>query len=72
MSLDELQAQLRGALDQQFAALKTHYESAIADARQDRQHSAVVGALSLITKPHLNVARSKSGKWGIADLNCSR
>jgi len=34
MSLDDLQAQLRGALDQQFAALKQQYESAIAEARQ--------------------------------------
>ena len=34
MSLDDLQAQLRGALDQQFAALKTQYEQGIADARQ--------------------------------------
>src|SRR3954462_6360631 len=34
MSLDDLQAQLRGALDQQFQALKDHYEKAIAEARQ--------------------------------------
>jgi len=34
MSLDDLQAQLRGALDQQFAALKQHYETAIGEARQ--------------------------------------
>lgn len=34
MSIDDLQAQLRGALDQQFAALKQHYEGAILDARQ--------------------------------------
>jgi hypothetical protein len=34
MSLDDLQAQLRGALDQQFAALKTQYEQGIADARR--------------------------------------
>ena len=34
MSIDDLQAQLRGALDQQLAALKDHYESAIAEARQ--------------------------------------
>src|SRR6476661_8210303 len=38
MSLDDLQAQLRGALDQQFAALKQHYEQAITDVR--RQASA--------------------------------
>ena len=34
MSLDDLQAQLRGALDQQFAALKAHHEHAVAEARQ--------------------------------------
>jgi hypothetical protein len=34
MSLDDLQAQLRGALDQQFATLKQHYEQAVADARR--------------------------------------
>jgi hypothetical protein len=34
MSIDDLQAQLRGALDQQLAALKQHYETAIAEARQ--------------------------------------
>ena len=34
MSLDDLQAQLRGALDQQFAALKQQYETAIGEARQ--------------------------------------
>jgi hypothetical protein len=34
MSLDDLQAQLRGALDQQFAALKQQYEAAIGEARQ--------------------------------------
>lgn len=35
MSLDDLQAQLRGALDQQFAALKHQYELSIEDARRD-------------------------------------
>jgi F0F1-type ATP synthase membrane subunit b/b' len=40
MSLDDLQAQLRGALDQQFAALKAHYEHAIAEARQQAQTDA--------------------------------
>ena len=34
MSIDDLQAQLRGALDQQFAALKQQYEQAIADVRR--------------------------------------
>ena len=34
MSLDDLQAQLRGTLDQQFAALKQQYDEAIADARR--------------------------------------
>lgn len=34
MSLDDLQAQLRGALDQQFAALKHQYELSIEDARR--------------------------------------
>lgn len=34
MSLDDLQAQLRGTLDQQFAALKQKYDEAIADARR--------------------------------------
>lgn len=34
MSLDDFQAQLRGTLDQQFAALKQKYEEAIAEARQ--------------------------------------
>lgn len=40
MSLDDLQAQLRGALDQQFAALKSHYENAIAEARQEARADA--------------------------------
>ena len=35
MSLDDLQAQLRGALDQQFAALKHQYELSIEEARHD-------------------------------------
>src|SRR5262245_14075805 len=34
MSLDDLQAQLRGAIDQQFTALRTHYENEIAEARR--------------------------------------
>ena len=34
MSLDDLQAQLRGALDQQFAALKHQYELSIEEARR--------------------------------------
>ena len=34
MSLDDLQAQLRGTLDQQFAALKQKYEDGLAEARQ--------------------------------------
>ena len=34
MSLDDLQAQLRGTLDQQFAALKQKYEDGLAQARQ--------------------------------------
>src|SRR5262249_10891365 len=34
MSLDDLQEQLRRALDEQFAALKTHHENAIAEARR--------------------------------------
>lgn len=33
MSLDDLQAQLRGALDQQFSALKQQYEAGISEAR---------------------------------------
>ncbi len=40
MSLDDLQAQLRGALDQQFAALKTHHENAVADARRQARADA--------------------------------
>src|SRR5690242_14597031 len=34
MSLDELQTQLRGALDQQIETLKRYYESAVAEARR--------------------------------------
>jgi len=34
MSIDDLQAQLRGALDQQFATLKQHYDQAVAEARR--------------------------------------
>jgi hypothetical protein len=40
MSLDDLQAQMRGALDQQFAALKSHYETAISEARRQAQVEA--------------------------------
>jgi hypothetical protein len=40
MSLDDLQAQLRGAVDQQFAALKAHYDTAIADARDQAKADA--------------------------------
>jgi len=40
MSIDDLQAQLRGALDQQFAALKQQYEQAIADVRRQASTDA--------------------------------
>ena len=40
MSLDDLQAQLRAALDQQFAALKTQYEHGIAEARTQAAEDA--------------------------------
>ena len=40
MSLDDLQAQLRGALDQQFAALKQQYEKALTDAREKARTEA--------------------------------
>jgi hypothetical protein len=40
MSLDDLQAQLRGALDQQFAALKQHYEQAITEVRRQAASDA--------------------------------
>jgi hypothetical protein len=40
MSLDDLHAQLRGALDQQFAALKSHYEQAIIDVRREASADA--------------------------------
>jgi hypothetical protein len=40
MSLDDLQAQLRGTLDQQFAALKQKYEDGLTEARRE----AVAGA----------------------------
>src|SRR5688572_2301573 len=40
MSLDDLQNQLRGALDQQFTALKQHYESAIEAARRQAAEDA--------------------------------
>jgi chemotaxis protein histidine kinase CheA len=40
MSLDDLQAQLRDALDQQFAALKQQYESGILDARRQAAQEA--------------------------------
>jgi len=40
MSLDDLQAQLRGALDQQFAALKQQYDQAVAAARDQARVEA--------------------------------
>jgi len=40
MSLDDLQAQLRGALDEQFAALKQQYEEGISAARRDADAEA--------------------------------
>ena len=43
MSLDDLQAQLRGTLDQQFAALKQKYEEGIAEARRQADADAAAG-----------------------------
>jgi F0F1-type ATP synthase membrane subunit b/b' len=40
MSLDDLQAQLRGTLDQQFAALNKKYEDGLADARRQAVEEA--------------------------------
>jgi hypothetical protein len=40
MSIDDLQAQLRGALDQQLGALKSHYEQAIEHARTEAEATA--------------------------------
>ena len=40
MSLDDLQAQLRGALDQQFSALKSQFEQSLADARREADAEA--------------------------------
>jgi hypothetical protein len=54
MSLDDLQAQLRGAIDQQFAALKQRYEQAIADARREAAAEAERQAAA-----HLGAARSE-------------
>ena len=47
MSLDDLQAQLRGTLDQQFAALRQKYEDEIADARRQ----AVADANATASEP---------------------
>ena len=43
MSLDDLQAQLRGTLDQQFAALKQKYEEGIIEARRQADADAAKG-----------------------------
>jgi hypothetical protein len=43
MSIDDLQAQLRGTLDQQFAALKQKYEDGIAEARRQADADAAAG-----------------------------
>ena len=54
MSLDDLQAQLRGTLDQQFAALKQKYDESIADARRqaaaDAEREAAVQLAALKQK----------------------
>ena len=50
MSLDDLQAQLRGALDQQFAALKQQYESAVVEARRQAAQDAEREASAKITQ----------------------
>jgi chemotaxis protein histidine kinase CheA len=43
MSMDDLQAQLRGTLDHQFAALKQKYEEGIAEARRQADADAAAG-----------------------------
>ena len=43
MSLEDLQAQLRGTLDHQFAALKQKYEEGIAEARRQADAEAAAG-----------------------------
>lgn len=43
MSLDDLQAQLRGTLDSQFTALKQKYEEGIAEARRQADVEAAAG-----------------------------
>jgi hypothetical protein len=43
MSIDDLQAQLRGTLDQQFAALKQKYEDGIVEARRQADADAAAG-----------------------------
>src|SRR5262245_31137470 len=40
MSLDDLQAQLRGALDQQFTALKSQFEQSLAESRREADAEA--------------------------------
>lgn len=59
MSLDDLQAQLRSAIDQQLAALREHYERAIVETRQEaaaeaqRAADARVAQAQAETEAHL-------------------
>ena len=68
MSLDDLQAQLRGTLDQQFAALRQKYEDGIVEARRQadaerprgasrRAPRRTPGSESVVGKPVLRRAR---------------
>jgi hypothetical protein len=57
MSLDDLQAQLRGTLDQQFAALHQKYEEGLAEARRQAAEDAERGVVARLETARADAER---------------
>jgi chemotaxis protein histidine kinase CheA len=64
MSLDDLQAQLRGTLDQQFAALKEQYDNAIAEARRQAVADAERDAAVKLERARAELEQARA-EWEI-------
>ena len=62
MSLDDIQAQLRGTLDQQFAALKQSYEDGLAEARRQAAADAERDAAAKIEQARAELATARA-EW---------
>src|SRR5258708_5902702 len=63
MSLDDLQAQLRGTLDQQFAALKQKYEDGLAEARRQAAADAEREAAVKLERARAQLEQART-EWG--------